>query len=181
MRTGWLMNQCRSRRIGNELPDVGPPTTAAVGITPGISFSNGRPLRTLRIRFPKCRQTPRSGNPPLVSGRQSARKPPLGLWRWRSGRKSCAARTSSRISVAGSARRLGREPIPGLEDPGHECERYRQELERHDQAHADTHVGEAVEAPAESAPPRRSDSLRPNICWTWWTAGSPAASTPATG
>src|SRR5438477_11376008 len=46
---------------------------------------------------------------------------------------------------------LGLEPLAGLEDPGHERQRYRHEHQGHREADRDAHVGDAVEAPAEAA------------------------------
>src|SRR6187200_155482 len=43
------------------------------------------------------------------------------------------------------------QPVAGLEDPRDDRERYTHEDGRHDNAHADTDVGEAVKAPAEAA------------------------------
>src|ERR1022692_4454766 len=48
-------------------------------------------------------------------------------------------------------RSLGLEPVSGLEYPGHDRQRYRHEHDRHAEADADSHVGNAVEAPAEAA------------------------------
>ena len=43
------------------------------------------------------------------------------------------------------------QPIPGLEDPGDHRQADHEEPKRHRQAHADAHVGGAVEAPAKAA------------------------------
>ena len=42
------------------------------------------------------------------------------------------------------------EPVAGLEDPPHDGKAQRQKRERHGDADADVHVGDAVEAPAEA-------------------------------
>src|SRR5262245_63622498 len=43
------------------------------------------------------------------------------------------------------------QPIPRLENPPHGAEAQPQKQQRHPQAEADAHVGDAVEAPAEAA------------------------------
>src|SRR3712207_85421 len=46
--------------------------------------------------------------------------------------------------------RLRFESVPLFEDPPHRHQAYAQEADRHGQAHADTHVGNPIEAPAEA-------------------------------
>ncbi len=55
------------------------------------------------------------------------------------------------LAVAASRQSLRFESIPRFEDPPYRHQANGQEEDRHGQAHADTHVGDIVEAPAEAA------------------------------
>ena len=56
-----------------------------------------------------------------------------------------------RLAVATSPRRLRFEPVPCLEDPPHYRQANGQEEGGHAQAHADAHIGDPIETPAEAA------------------------------